>query len=46
MKTAENLCLDFGCLGEKEFCKGLSLFSFNTQPPEGGWKCLKNISSR
>ena len=26
METAENLCLDFGCQGEKEFCKGLKLF--------------------
>ena len=25
METAENLCLDFGCQGEKEFCKGLGL---------------------
>ena len=23
METVENLCLDFGCQGEKEFCKGL-----------------------
>ena len=27
METVENLCLDFGCQGEKEFCKGLSLLS-------------------
>jgi len=27
METAENLCLDFGCQGEKEFCKGLSLIN-------------------
>ncbi|HGH6785856.1 TPA: hypothetical protein ACJMBJ_002060, partial [Neisseria meningitidis] len=24
-KTAENLCLDFGCREGKEFCKGLGL---------------------
>ena len=32
METAENLCLDFGCQGEKEFCKGLNLFQTAFKP--------------
>ena len=37
METAENLCLGFGCQGEKEFCKGLwqssySLFDHSMVP--------------
>ena len=48
MKTAENLCLGFGCRGGgKEFCKGLSLFIFpslsksliNDEIKKGEQKC-------